>query len=180
MARVSRYPMVDLQTLLASVKTEDAPKTPFLLLLDSIVDPHNLGALLRTAHCAGMDGVLIPKDRAVGPTPTVAKISAGAMEHIKLVRVTNLAQSIKLLRQRGIWVAGMAQEASQSIFESDLTGPLAIAIGGEAKGLRTLVRKRCDLLLKIPQRGQVESLNASVAGGIAIYEAYRQRRTGHL
>jgi 23S rRNA (guanosine2251-2'-O)-methyltransferase len=177
-AQVSRYPMVDLPALLASAGAKTGPQAPFVLLLDNIIDPHNLGALIRTAHCAGMDGVVIPKDRAAGPTPTVASVSAGALEHIRLARVTNLANSIQYLRQQGVWVAGMAQGAAQSIFDADLTGPLAMVIGAEAKGLRPLVRQRCDLLLAIPQHGQVESLNASVAGGIAIYEAYRQRQVG--
>ena len=140
------------------------------------MDPHNLGALVRTALCVGVEGIIIPKDRSVPPTPSVSKASAGAMEHIRLARVTNMVNTIKALKKKGLWIAGMEKTSNTSIFSSDLTGPIAIVIGGEEKGMRLLVKKHCDFLMSIPQTGPVNSLNASVAGAIAMYEVYRQRR----
>ena len=150
-------------------------RNPFLLLLDHIVDPHNLGALLRTAFCAGLDGVVITKDRSAQPSPAVSKASAGTMEHISLTRVTNMVSTIKTLKESGLWVAGLDKHIGQSIYTSDLTGPMALVIGSEEKGIRPLVRKHCDLMIAIPQIGDVDSLNASVAGGVVMYEIYRQR-----
>ena len=150
-------------------------RTPFLLLLDHIVDPHNLGALLRTAFCAGLDGVVITKDRSAKPTPAVSKASAGTMEHISLSRVTNMVSTIKTLQAAGLWVVGLDKHTGQSIYTSELTGPIALVIGSEEKGIRPLVKKNCDLMVAIPQVGNVDSLNASVAGGVVMYETYRQR-----
>lgn len=154
--------------------------TSFLLLLDQIVDPRNLGALLRTAFCAGLDGVVITKDRSAQPTPAVSKASAGTMEHISLTRVTNMVSTIRTLKESGIWVAGLDKHTGQNIFTSDLTGPMALVIGGEEKGIRPLVKKHCDLMIAIPQVGDSDSLNASVAGGVVMYEAYRQRDMGSM
>ena len=169
-AKVQIYPVADLA---------DLPEKPdlFLLLADSISDTHNLGALIRTALCAGVDGVIIPKDRAAAPLPSVSRASAGALEHMPVVQVTNLVNTIAELKEKGMWIAGMAADADQSLFESNLTGPLALVIGGEEKGIRPLVRKHCDFLIRIPQEGQIDSLNASVAGAVVMYEAYRQRKT---
>ncbi len=167
-AKVQTCPLSDLSDL------PEKPD-PFLLLADSISDTHNLGALIRTALCAGVDGVIIPKDRAASPVPSVSSASAGALEHMPVVQVANLVSTIKELKEKGMWIAGMAADADQSLFESDLTGPLAIVIGGEEKGIRPLVRKHCDFLIRIPQEGQIDSLNASVAGAVVMYEAYRQR-----
>ena len=153
---------------------------PFLLLLDHIVDPHNLGALLRTAFCAGLDGVIITKDRSAQPTPAVSKASAGTMEHISLTRVTNMVSTIKTLKESGLWVAGLDKHTGQSIYSSDLTGPMALVIGSEEKGIRPLVKKHCDLMIAIPQVGDIDSLNASVAGGVVMYETYRQREFGSM
>jgi len=153
---------------------------PLILLLDQVVDPQNLGALIRTAYCAGLHGVIITKDRSSGPSPTVSKASAGAMEHISLTRVTNMVTTIKTLKEMGMWVAGLEGRAGQSIYSADLTGPLALVIGGEERGIRTLVKKNCDLLLAIPQAGHIDSLNASVAGGVVMYEAYRQRNLNSI
>lgn len=153
-------------------------KSPLLVLLDGIVDPNNLGAIVRTAHCAGADAVVVPKDRAAGPTPVVSKVSAGALEHTRLCRVTNLVSSIQWLKKQGLWVAGLALEGEQSLFEADLKGPLALVIGGEGRGLRRLVREHCDFLLSIPLCGRVDSLNASAAAAVVLYEALRQRRAG--
>ena len=156
-------------------KRQAQGSNPFLLLLDHIVDPHNLGALLRTAFCAGLDGVVITKDRSAKPTPAVSKASAGTMEHISLSRVTNMVSTIKTLQAAGLWVVGLDKHTGQSIYTSELTGPIALVIGSEEKGIRPLVKKNCDLMVAIPQVGNVDSLNASVAGGVVMYETYRQR-----
>jgi 23S rRNA (guanosine2251-2'-O)-methyltransferase len=150
--------------------------TCLLVLLDSIVDPNNLGAIVRTAHCVGADALVVPTDRAVGATPSVSKASAGALEYTRICRVTNLAGTIQMLKKKGVWVAGLAMEGSQTIFQADLNGPLALVVGGEEKGLRPLVRQHCDYLVSIPLRGRVDSLNASAAAAVVLYEAFRQRQ----
>ncbi|MGM0502583.1 MAG: 23S rRNA (guanosine(2251)-2'-O)-methyltransferase RlmB [Bacillota bacterium] len=148
---------------------------PFLILLDEIKDPHNFGSILRTAEAAGADGVIIPKRRAVGFTPVVAKASAGAVEYLPVAQVTNLARTIEQLKETGFWIAGADLEARQSCYQADLTGSLALVIGSEGSGMRRLVKEKCDFLVKMPMKGQIESLNASVAAGILIYESLRQR-----
>jgi len=173
-ARVSRYPLVEIQTLLALPGFSGTGHS--LLLLDNIQDPHNLGAIIRTASCIGIDGVVIPKDRSVSPTATVSKASAGALEHIHLARVTNMVRSLKMLKDHGLWIIGLDQNAPQSIYATDLTGPIALVIGGEQKGIRPLVKRNCDVLISIPQCGPISSLNASVAGAIVMYESFRQRQ----
>ena len=172
-ARTGPFPISEISDIFDGVQTDD--ENHLLLLLDNIMDPHNLGALIRTALCVGVDGIIIPKDRSVPPTPAVSKASAGALEHIRLVRVTNMVNTIKDLKEKGLWIAGMEKTSDKSIFFSDLTGPVAIVIGGEEKGMRPLVKKHCDFLMSIPQTGQVNSLNASVAGAVVMYEAFRQR-----
>ena len=172
--RVGPYPLVDLTTVLAQESSSDPRR--FLVLLDTIVDPQNLGAIIRTALGVGVAGVVIPRDRAAGPTPAVSKASAGALEHVCLVQVTNLSATIRTLQDHGWWVYGMDRSADLSVFEVDLTGSVAMVVGGEEKGIRPLVKQSCDLLLSIPQRGPVGSLNASVAAAVALYEAYRQHR----
>ena len=167
-AEAGPYPVVPMADL------TDA-SDPFLLIIDSVVDPHNLGALIRTALCVGATGVILPKDRAAAPTPVVSKASAGALEHIRLSLATNLARTLEDLKKKGIWISGMDVAGARSIFESDLTGPIAIVIGGEEKGIRPLVKRQCDYLITIPQKGPVNSLNASVAGAVVMYEAFRQR-----
>lgn len=149
---------------------------PLLLLLDGVQDPHNLGACLRSAEAAGVDAVIVPRDRAVGVTAVVRKTSAGAADRVPLIRVTNLARTMKSLKDAGVWIVGLAGEADRSLYEMDLRGPTAIAMGGEADGLRRLSRELCDYLAKIPMRGSVESLNVSVATGVALFEALRQRQ----
>jgi 23S rRNA (guanosine2251-2'-O)-methyltransferase len=148
---------------------------PLLLILDGIEDPGNLGALIRSADACVVWGVIIPKDRAAGITPAVAKSSAGAVFHIPLVRVTNIASTISKIKERGIWVAGAAAEAPTEIYDHDLAIPLVVVIGGEGRGIRPLVKRECDLLASIPMQGKVNSLNASVAGAIILYEVLRQR-----
>ena len=172
-ARTGPFPISEISDIFDGVQTDD--ENHLLLLLDNIMDPHNLGALIRTALCVGVDGIIIPKDRSVPPTPAVSKASAGALEHIRLVRVTNMVNTIKDLKEKGLWIAGMEKTSDKSIFFSDLTVPVAIVIGGEEKGMRPLVKKHCDFLMSIPQTGQVNSLNASVAGAVVMYEAFRQR-----
>lgn len=147
----------------------------FFLVLDHVQDPHNLGACLRTADAAGVEGVIITKDQSVGITPTVAKVASGAAETVPLYKVTNLTRALGWLKESGIWIAGAAGEATQSVYETDLNLPLALVVGAEGKGLRRLTREHCDFLVKIPMYGQVESLNLSVATGILLFEAVRQR-----
>jgi len=146
------------------------------LALDSISDPQNLGAILRTAQCAGIEAVILPKDRSVRPTPTVSKASAGALEHSRLVQVTNLAHTLTELKTGGFWVAGSDVSGGRTLYDCDLTGPLVLVIGSEGRGIRPLVRQTCDFLLTIPQVGAVGSLNASAAAAVSLYEAFRQRR----
>jgi len=148
----------------------------FFLVLDHVQDPHNLGACLRTADAAGVQGVIITKDQAVGLTPTVAKVASGAAETVPIYKVTNLARSLGWLKESGFWVAGAASEANRTVYQTDLNIPLALVVGAEGKGLRRLTREQCDFLIKIPMFGQVESLNLSVATGILLFEAVRQRR----
>ncbi len=173
-ARASLYPLADLSDIIKKPGHEE--NKPFLLLLDNISDTHNLGALVRTALCVGVNGIIIPKDRSVSPTPAVSKISAGALEHILLAQATNMVSTIKELKKNGIWTAGMDSSAKQTIFEADLNGPLAVVVGGEDKGIRPLVKKNCDFMISVPQEGAIDSLNASVAGAVVMYEVFRQRR----
>jgi len=171
---VGPYPLVKFSELLDGIR--GAKSNPCILLLDNIMDPRNLGALIRTALCIDTDAVIIPKDRSAQPTPIVSKASAGALEHIRLVRVTNMTNTIKALKKSGLWVAGMDKTSDKSIFFNDLTVPVAIVVGGEESGIRPLVKKHCDFLMSIPQTGPVDSLNASVAGAVVMYEDFRQRR----
>ena len=163
-----------LDALSAQIETENKP---LVLGLDAVEDPRNLGAILRTAECAGVDGVFIPERRAVGLTATVAKAAAGALEHIQVARVTNLVQLIEQLKQRNIWVIGAAEDGAQDYTEWDWTVPTALFLGSEGTGLHRLVKERCDTLVRIPTHGRIESLNVSVAAGIILYEALRQRAT---
>jgi 23S rRNA (guanosine2251-2'-O)-methyltransferase len=173
-AVVSPYPQVTVHDILQTVQGEDGKH--FLLMLDNIQDPQNLGAIIRTALCVGIHGVIVPKDRSASPTPAVSKASAGALEHIRLVRVTNLVQTIKLCKTSGLWVMGLQKDTAQSIYAADLSGSIALVLGGEQKGIRRLVKKNCDFLVSIPQQGALNSLNASVAAAVAMYEAFRQRK----
>lgn len=149
---------------------------PLLLVLDGVQDPHNLGACLRTADAAGVTAVIVPRDRAAGLSPTVRKVASGAAETVPLIQVTNLARTLRWLKEREIWLVGTDDEGSKSVFGADLKGPLAIVMGAEGQGLRRLTREACDLLVRIPMLGVIESLNVSVATGVMLYEAIRQRR----
>ena len=150
-------------------------QAPLIVICDELSDPHNLGAIMRSAECAGAHGVIIPKRRSVGLTATVAKASAGAMEYMKVARVTNINNTINDLKERGVWVFGAAGEGSVPMYKADMTGPAAIVIGNEGDGLSQLVRKNCDMLVHIPMAGRISSLNASAAASILLYEAVRQR-----
>jgi 23S rRNA (guanosine2251-2'-O)-methyltransferase len=172
-AEVSPYPCARLSDILN--KPRPAGINPLLLLLDNVVDPHNLGALVRTAFCVGVDGIVVPANRSAPPSPAVSKASAGALEHVFLARVPNMVSAIRVLKEKGLWIAGMDRGGKMSIFDSNLTPPLAIIVGGEEKGIRPLVKKHCDFLLSIPQAGKIDSLNVSVAGAVALYETFRQR-----
>jgi 23S rRNA (guanosine2251-2'-O)-methyltransferase len=155
----------------------DSQHPPLLLVLDGIEDPRNLGAILRTAECAGASGVILPERRAAGLNETVAKASAGAVEYLPVARVTNLSVLIRQLKERNVWVVGTAADAPTDYSSWDWTRPSALVLGGEGAGLHRLVRENCDALVKIPVRGKIESLNVSVAAGIILYEALRQRAT---
>lgn len=148
----------------------------FLMVLDGVQDPHNLGACLRVADAAGVDAIIAPKDQAVSLTPTVRKVACGAAETVPYIQVTNLARTLKELQDRGIWVYGTAGEALQTIFDLRLERPLALVMGAEGKGLRRLTREHCDFLVKIPMQGSVDSLNVSVAAGICCFEVVRQNQ----
>jgi 23S rRNA (guanosine2251-2'-O)-methyltransferase len=153
-----------------------AATQPLILVLDSVQDPHNLGACLRTADACGALAVVIPKDRSASLNPTVRKVAAGAAETTPLVTVTNLVRALKLLREAGVWIVGADMAGEKLAWEADLKGPLAIVMGGEGDGLRDLTRKTCDFLVRLPQHGAVESLNVSVACGMLLYESVRQRQ----
>lgn len=154
---------------------ETGAPSPFILVADSITDPMNLGALLRTALAVGVHAVVTPKDRCAPPTPVVSSASAGALEHIRLVQAVNLVRTLQALKEKGFWIFGLDHRARQDCYHTDFTGPSALVIGGEGSGIRPLVKKNCDHLVSIPQEGAVSSLNASVAGAVVMYEAYRQR-----
>lgn len=171
--RVAPFAYTDLDDFLSSQNTADVAL--FLLMLDGIQDPQNLGGLIRSAACAGAQAVIIPRDRACGVTPVVEKASAGAVETLPVIQVTNLVQALERLKQAGCWAYGLAGEADKDIYQTDLRGNLVLVIGSEGEGMRPLVRKQCDGLLAIPHYGGVASLNASVAGGIVLFEAARQR-----
>ena len=150
-------------------------EAPLIVICDELSDPHNLGAILRSAECAGAHGVIIPKRRSVGLTATVAKASAGAVEYMKVARVTNISAAIAELKQKGVWVFGTAAEGAIPMYQADLSGPAAIVIGSEGDGMSQLVRKNCDVMVNIPMKGRISSLNASAAASILLYEALRQR-----
>ncbi len=176
-AEASPYPYVDLDEVLSFPADTDLPV--LFLLLDLLQDPQNFGSLLRTAEAVGVHGVVIPRRRAVGVTPAVVSASAGAVEHLRVVQVTNLAHTIDELKRHDVWVAGLEADAEAQLYDqADLRVPLALVVGSEGSGLRRLVREKCDFLLSLPMRGRVASLNAAVAGSIALYEVDRQRRKG--
>lgn len=161
---------------IAEVATEKNEK-PFILILDEIEDPHNLGALIRSAECAGVHGVIVPKHHSAPVNSTVAKTSAGATEHLVIAEVTNIVNTIDDLKKGGFWVAGLDGEGDKLYSSADYTSPIAIVVGNEGKGIRRLVKEHCDFLVKIPLHGKIESLNASVAGALVMFEVARQRKS---
>lgn len=150
-------------------------EAPFLLVLDGVQDPHNLGACLRTAEAAGVHAVIAPKDRAAGLTAAAIKISSGSAERVPFVQITNLARTLREFQQRGIWIVGTSGESETTLYQADFKGPLALVLGAEGSGIRRLTRESCDQVIFIPMQGQAESLNVSVAAGVCLYEAQRQR-----
>mgnify|MGYP000149597651 CR=1 FL=1 len=166
----------DLEDILQALT--DTP--PFLLILDSVTDPHNLGACLRSADAAGAHAVIVPKDKSAPLNSVAKKVACGAAEHVPVIRVTNLARTMKWLQNFGVWITGAAGEAELDIYQTNLKGPMAIVMGAEGSGLRRLTREHCDQLTKIPMEGSVSSLNVSVATGICLFEALRQRSTKSL
>ena len=172
--RVAPFTYQDLDTVLDDIKSGAG----LILALDTIQDPQNLGALIRSAACAGVQAVLIPKDRACGITPAVERASAGAVETVPVVQVGNLVQALEKLKQNGFWVYGLVGEAPDTVYQASFVGATVLAVGNEGDGIRPLVRSTCDHLVSIPQYGGVSSLNASVAGGIVLFEAARQRNQG--
>ena len=173
MAAVREY--AEVEDILAAAREKG--EAPLIVVCDELSDPHNLGAVIRTAECAGAHGVIIPKRRSAGLTAVVAKTSAGAVSYLPVARVPNLTALLKDLKAQGLWVYGTAAEGSAPLYQADLTDPAVIVIGSEGEGMSRLVREQCDFLLSIPMRGQVNSLNASAAAAVVLYEAVRQRLT---
>ncbi|WP_339322485.1 23S rRNA (guanosine(2251)-2'-O)-methyltransferase RlmB [Paenibacillus sp. FSL W8-0194] len=176
-AQVAPYAYAEVEDILQAAEQKGEP--PFILLLDEIEDPHNLGSILRTADCTGVHGVIVPKRRSAQVTATVSKTSAGAAEYVPVARVTNLGQTIDALKEKGIWVVGTDVSAAAGIYETNVfDGPVAIVIGNEGKGMGRLIREKCDVLVKLPMNGRINSLNASVAAGVVMYEVLRRRTQG--
>lgn len=173
-ASVAAYDYAQLDDLFDAAKTKN--EDPFFLILDELEDPHNLGSIMRTADAIGAHGIIIPKRRAVGLTAVVAKASTGAIEHVPVVRVTNLAQTVDELKERGVWIAGTDAKGSADYRKMDATLPLALIIGSEGKGMSRLLKDKCDFLYHLPMVGHVTSLNASVAAALLMYEVYRKRQ----
>ncbi|MDP4548344.1 23S rRNA (guanosine(2251)-2'-O)-methyltransferase RlmB [Marinobacter sp. MDS2] len=159
--------------LLAQLASSNKP--PFLLVLDGVTDPHNLGACMRTADAVGVQAVIVPKDKSASLTPVARKVACGAAETVPFVRVTNLARFLRELKDQGVWLIGTAGESDANLFQADFKGPVALVMGAEGKGMRRLTREHCDQLVNIPMHGHVDSLNVSVATGVCLYEALRQR-----
>lgn len=171
---VAAYPYVEVESILERARKVE--ELPLIVALDHLQDPQNLGALLRTAEVAGVHGVIIPGRRAVGVTPAVVSASTGACEHLRVARVTNLVRTLESLKENNVWVVGLENSpGAQPYYEADLNMPMVLVVGAEGQGISRLVRQTCDLLIRLPVRGQVESLNASVAGGIALYAALAAR-----
>ena len=172
-AIVPPFEYCEIEDILEEAKNRN--EAPFVLILDGIENPHNLGSIIRTAETAGVHGIIIPKRRAASVNSTVNKVSAGAVEHMKIARVTNITDSINKLKENGLWICGTAIDTDKYYYNQDLTGPIGIVIGNEGEGMSDKVKKNCDFLVKIPMKGKVTSLNASVSAGIIIYEAVEQK-----
>lgn len=172
-AIVPPFDYCDVYDIIALAK--ERKEDPFIVILDGIEDPHNLGSIIRTAETAGVHGIIIPKRRAASVNSTVAKVSAGAVEHMKIARVNNIVETINTLKKEGVWICGTDMDGEEYYYQQDLTGPLAIVIGSEGNGMSRLCKENCDFLTKIPMQGKITSLNASVSAGIVIYESRVQR-----
>ena len=177
-AIVPPFEYCEIEDILEEAKNKN--EDPLILILDGIEDPHNLGSIIRTAETAGVHGIIIPKRRAVSVNSTVNKVSAGAVEHMKIARVTNITESINKLKEQGLWICGTDINTDKYYYNQDLTGPLGIVIGNEGQGISQKVKNNCDFLVKIPMKGKVTSLNASVSAGIIIYEAVRQKNLKNI
>lgn len=162
-----------MEDILEKAKTKNEP--PFILILDGIEDPHNLGAIIRTAETAGVHGIIIPKRRAASVNSTVSKVSAGAVQYMKIARVNNLNETIRFLKENDVWICGTDMDATKYYYQESYKGPIAVVIGSEGLGMSRLVKENCDFLVKIPMKGKITSLNASVSAGIVMYEATKQR-----
>jgi 23S rRNA (guanosine2251-2'-O)-methyltransferase len=173
-AVVADFRYASVADVLAAAAASGRP--PLLVVLDGVEDPHNLGAIIRSAHALGAHGVVIPKDRAVGVTPAAAKASAGAVERCPVARVTNVAKALESLKEAGVWSVALAADGERALGEVDLRGPTALVLGSEGEGLRPLVRRTCDLSAKVPMMGEIDSLSVSASAAVALYEAARQRR----
>ena len=177
-AIVPPFEYCEIEDMLEEVKNKN--EDPFILILDGIEDPHNLGSIIRTAETAGVHGIIIPKRRAVSVNSTVNKVSAGAVEHMKIARVTNITDAINELKEQGLWICGTDINTDKYYYNQDLTGPLGIVIGNEGQGISQKVKNNCDFLVKIPMKGKVTSLNASDSTGIIIYEVVRQKNLKNI
>jgi 23S rRNA (guanosine2251-2'-O)-methyltransferase len=172
-AIIDSYRYAEIEEILAVAQQKNEP--PFILILDEIEDPHNLGALIRSAECAGIHGIIIPLHNAASVNSTVAKVSAGATAHLPIARVTNIAKTLDDLKKSGVWIIGAEMETDILYYEQDYQGSIALVIGNEGKGIRRFVKEKCDFLVKIPMHGKIESLNASVAGALVLFEAAKTR-----
>ena len=172
-AIASAYSYKTIDDIFENAKKRD--EVPFIVLLDEITDPHNLGSIIRTAECAGAHGIIIPKRRSVGLTSVVAKTSVGALEYMPVAKVSNISHTIDELKNRGVWVYGADMQGKENYFEKELSGPIAIVIGSEGDGVSRLVKEKCDFLINIPMKGRINSLNASIAASLIMYEVVRQR-----
>ena len=172
-AIVPPFDYCEVEDILENAKQRE--EKPFILILDGIEDPHNLGSIIRTAETAGVHGIIIPKRRSASVNSTVSKVSAGAVEHMKIARVNNINETIRYLKENDVWICGTDMDAKKYYYQEDYKGPIAIVIGSEGFGMSRLVKKNCDFLVKIPMKGKITSLNASVSAGIVIYEAVKQR-----
>lgn len=172
-AIVPPFNYVEVEDIISEANSRQ--KDPFIVILDGIEDPHNLGSIIRTAETAGVHGIIIPKRRAASVNATVDKVSAGAVEHMKIARVNNLVETMKYLKEQGLWICGTDMDTNTYYYDQDLKGPLAIVIGSEGFGMSRLVKENCDFLVKIPMKGKITSLNASVSAGIIMYETLKQR-----
>lgn len=172
-AIVPPFDYCEVEDILENAKQRE--EKPFILILDGIEDPHNLGSIIRTAETAGVHGIIIPKRRSASVNSTVSKVSAGAVEHMKIARVNNINETIRYLKENDVWICGTDMDAKKYYYQEDYTGPIAIVIGSEGFGMSRLVKENCDFLVKIPMKGKITSLNASVSAGIVIYEVVKQR-----